>query len=182
MLELKETDLAQPLFALAIACYVLLIVWAEIRKRDTNIISSYLMLDNDEQKEVAKGRSYRLLILGVLTLIICFRVNPAIYDLCIPLGMFDQPVINILGVATVFVSLAWTAVMQLEFDQKLFRHKYNGDDILLAEDILHYSRRIQLGYFLVICGVCISLVSVLSFMLLFTAVTIFTRRYATYPS
>lgn len=175
MFRLNEADLAQPLFAFAIACYILLIVWAEIRKRDTTLTSLTNTLSTDERRYIQKGRHFRLLILGALTLILCYRLDPVIYKYVIPIKALDKSVINFFGMAMLLGSLVWTSVLQLEFDQQLYRYKALDSHMPVA-DMITYSRRIQTGYFILIFSLTLTLASVASAALLFIACHLQSRR------
>lgn len=159
------SDLDQPLFALAIACYILLIVWAEIRRRNPMIMTIAQSFDEEQRRTISKGRQYRLLLLGMISVILCFTSSPYIYQFLMPVKALDIPFLNFTGLALIAVSLVWTSVMQLEFDQILFKHSPDQRDSLTLA-LSTYSREIQLGYFVVMLGVALVLANAASIILL----------------
>lgn len=165
MTSFYVSDLAKPLFALAIACYVLLIVWAEVRKRNPLIVTIAESLDEQQKKALAKGRHYRLLLLGMLTVILCFSLNPYVYQFLMPIHILDIPLINVTGFTMIFIALVRTAVIQLEFDQLLFKEcNRQKESVSLA--IGDYAKEIQLGYFMIILGIALVLANAVSLVLL----------------
>jgi hypothetical protein len=159
------SDLDQPLFALAIASYVLLIVWAEIRRQNPRIITIAQSFNDQQRRGLSKGRQYRLLLLGMISVILCFTSSPYIYQFLMPIKALDIPFLNFTGLALIAVSLVWTSVMQLEFDQILYKHAPEQKDTLSLA-ISSYGKEIQLGYFAVMLGVAIVLANAVSLILL----------------
>ena len=163
MFELRDSDLSDPLFAFAIASYLLFIAWAEIRKKDNFLVSLMRTAGEQDRSLFLKNRQLRLLMLGAITLILCFRMAPEFYQHFVPVLAFD-PYFNLLGVITTFCALTWTSVIQLEFDTQLFRCKAVHQQMLTA-DVVQYARKIQLGYLLIICSIAITLASMVSLVL-----------------
>ncbi|RYD56102.1 MAG: hypothetical protein EOP56_14310 [Sphingobacteriales bacterium] len=116
-------------------------------------------------RSIIKGRHYRLILLGMISVVFCYTSVPALYQFLMPVRALDIPFLNFTGMAMIAVSLVWTSVMQLEFDQILFKQTDERSDVLPAV-IGDYAKEIQLGYFLIMLGIALVLINAVSIALM----------------
>lgn len=96
----------------------------------------------DRLKRIAYIFKIIFIIFTIMTIIYAFI--PDFYFVFIPFEVFNQPIINTIGVLILKVALAWMVVAQILIDKELYKYSRNMGD-LSAMELVHYSERMFLG-------------------------------------
>jgi hypothetical protein len=172
MNNLHESNLGQPVLAFAFAFYIIAVLWAEVRRANPKVIMN---LQGVERKILVRGRACRVLTMAFTTVVLCFSIYPIIYHSFIPINTLDMPALNLVGITLMAVSLVWTVLAQLDFDDDL-QHIVVSGATTPTMDIAWHSKKIVTGYFIMFLGVTLTLANVVSLVLFAIACGIFYRN------
>lgn len=174
-MNVHESDLAQPLLAYALCFYVVVVLWAEIRRANPNFAGLFNILKEEDKRLVLVMRFYRKLTMAFCTIVLCFALYPLIYQNFIPIRQMDIPVLNIAGIIALVASMVWMVIAQVDFDALFYRNALYQQS-MNAQEVVKYSKRILAGFQLMFLGITITLGNLLSVALLLLAMVIYHNR------
>lgn len=158
----------------------LIYVWSVIRKNRP------ISIQGDVDKKLLKKwlgirlitKVLRVLLMIATFIVISFSYFPDLYSIFYPFHALDRLDINLLGFIIMLFSVVWMLVAQVKLSRKIVKDRdRQSNSPSNVQEIFTFEENILLGILIMLCGVFISISSLLALIVSLVSLSIYFFYY-----
>lgn len=124
------------------------------------------------------SKIFRILLMISTFIILSFSYFPGLYSIFYPFHALDRLDINMLGFAVLLFAVCWMLVTQFQLGSKIIKYRKNAyDSPPKAQEIFTSEENILLGILIMLCGIFISISSLIALIISLASIIIYFIYY-----
>lgn len=154
------------LLACVTVSMAILFWWSSLRRK-FRINSAELAAKSLRYQRVGRvGTTFWLIFLVFVLMVIIYATFPSLYFVFLPLDIFHQPLINLIGMLVTKIAIGWIIVAQLHIDKELTRYLRDIESLAAMEMVAYSEGLLLTGMLLFFAGIFITITNVVGLILL----------------
>lgn len=165
---------------LSFACvfFVVAFLWEEFRKQKRYEVHG--LTNSTGYSELMRTNSaYKVISTCFIAMIVCYVTVPSLYHFFIPISSLDNPLVNNIGLLVLNISLVLMVIAQLDIDREFYRLLETTGNNGSKELLLYSKRKFFVGVFMMYVGVALTISTVIGFVFVIIAFTIYRKNLHT---